>query len=473
VPAVLVEDFSLDSNLTLPGFDSSGAFLHTGSGVEIQSVASAPGAPISLPHVLSVFRVDNMTFPGQTVNFASVAANTAFGGGRVEFVGTLGTICYLSPGFPPPPSGTATVNPNGIGLQAPGNPAWVIVGTDPTVTGINIGQITEVRLSGGEIRFDDVTIDTGPPPTQFPPDAVDDSADGFVNTPVSIPVLANDSDPDGDPLTVTPGSLPISGTVELNDNGTPADPTDDFFVYTPLTNFVGTVTFTYSVDDGHGNVDHATVTVTIRQAGHVPDPCDPAQTAFQIMGTSADDVVRFAPEFIGSGHTVVLLNNTVVGRFLSASRVIFYGFEGDDDIGITNFPALYFGGPGNDIMTGGNQADVLVGGPGNDILLGRQGNDVLIGGTGFDLLFGGLGEDILIGGTTDHDDAPQALCTISDEWAGPGTRAARISNLTAGIGPGDIRLTSSTIHNDAMIDILAGGPANDWFPNLFFLDFPL
>ncbi len=476
VPATFIENFSLDSDPTMPGFDSSGVFQHNNAGAEIQSIASATGAPISLPHILSVFRFDNVTFPSLAVNHASVAVNTQFGGGRVDFVGALGTICYLSPGFSAPPAGTCTVNPNGITLPSPGNPAWVVVSSDSAFTGINIGQITEVRLSGGEIRFDDLTINTvaAPPPTQSPPNAVDDSVDTFVNTPVCIPVLANDSDPDGDPLTITIGSVPLHGTAVVNDNMTPSDPSDDCIVYTPAPGFVGTDTFTYMVDDGHGNTDLATVTATVRQAGFIADPCDPTQTAFQIMGTSGDDIVRFAPEFIGSGHTVVLLNNNVVGRFLSVSRIIFYGLEGNDDIGIANFPALYFGGPGNDIMTGGNQADVLVGGPGNDILLGRQGNDVLIGGAGIDVLLGGSDEDILIGGTTDYDDNVLALCAIIDEWGGPGSYAARRANLTSGIGPNsDIKLTALTIHDDAAIDILVGGFGDDWFPSRYLGDFVL
>jgi hypothetical protein len=471
VLAVFVEDFSLDSDPTQPGFDSSGAFQHNNSGAEIQSVSSAAGAPISLPHVLSVFRSDAVTFPGQAVQQASVAVNSLFGTGRVEFVGALGTLCYQSPGASPPPASCTVVNPGGIQLPGFGSAEWVVVGTDPAVTGISLGEITQVRLSGSEVRFDDLTIDTTVvvPPTQSPPEAVDDFVDAFVNTPIAIDVRANDSDPDGDPLTITLGSLPNTGTAEIKDNLTPGNPSDDYIEYRPLTNHVGIVTFTYMVDDGHGHTDGATVTVNVRPAGHITDPCDPTQTAFQILGTTGDDVVRFAPEFTGSGETVVILNNNVVGRFLSVSRIIFYGFEGNDDIGlstsaIANVPALYFGGPGDDIMTGGNRADVLVGGPGNDILIGRGGADVLIGGAGLDVLFGGGGEDLLIGGATDYDENVLALCAITDEWSRPAPLAERRGNLTSGIGPSsDIRLTTDTIDDDAAFDLLIGGPGADWF----------
>ena len=42
----------------------------------------------------------------------------------------------------------------------------------------------------------------------------------MVNTPVTVNVLANDSDPDGDPLTVTGAAAPAHGTAVVNANNT-------------------------------------------------------------------------------------------------------------------------------------------------------------------------------------------------------------------------------------------------------------
>jgi lysophospholipase L1-like esterase len=66
-----------------------------------------------------------------------------------------------------------------------------------------------------------------------------------------------DSDPDGDPLTVT--------AVGATDNGGAAiiNGTNDGVDYTPAVNFVGIETFTYTVSDGNGGSDQATVTVTV------------------------------------------------------------------------------------------------------------------------------------------------------------------------------------------------------------------
>ena len=74
------------------------------------------------------------------------------------------------------------------------------------------------------------------------------------DTPTTITVLGNDSDVDGDTLSVTSASDPANGTVVINPDGT--------IGYTPDADFTGTDTFTYTISDGNGGTDTATVTVT-------------------------------------------------------------------------------------------------------------------------------------------------------------------------------------------------------------------
>ena len=97
------------------------------------------------------------------------------------------------------------------------------------------------------------------------PDAVDDGAGTLINTPVPVDVLANDSDPDGDEISIigVDAVTAQGGTAVLNDNATPDDPTDDHIVYTPPFGFSGTDTFTYEIGDAYGGTDTATVTITI------------------------------------------------------------------------------------------------------------------------------------------------------------------------------------------------------------------
>jgi N-acetylneuraminic acid mutarotase len=90
------------------------------------------------------------------------------------------------------------------------------------------------------------------------PTAVDDSYEvqqDELLIVVAPGVLANDSDPDGDPLTVMLAAGPGNGSVTVNVDGS--------FTYMPDSGFVGADTFTYTVDDGRGGSATATVTITI------------------------------------------------------------------------------------------------------------------------------------------------------------------------------------------------------------------
>jgi subtilisin-like proprotein convertase family protein len=90
------------------------------------------------------------------------------------------------------------------------------------------------------------------------PVAANDNARTNKGTAVTIPVLANDTDADGDTLTVTGLVQPANGTVVINANGT--------VTYTPKANFVGTESFTYKASDGSSQSNTATVTIAINSA---------------------------------------------------------------------------------------------------------------------------------------------------------------------------------------------------------------
>ena len=87
-----------------------------------------------------------------------------------------------------------------------------------------------------------------------PPVAVDDSATTPEGAAVTISVLDNDSDADGDTLTVGSVTQGTHGSV-VNNGGD--------VTYNPDSGFSGTDSFTYTVSDGHGGTDRATVTVTV------------------------------------------------------------------------------------------------------------------------------------------------------------------------------------------------------------------
>ena len=107
-----------------------------------------------------------------------------------------------------------------------------------------------------------------------------DTATTARNTAVTIAVLANDHDPDGDALTLTDVTQPSSGTAVANVDGT--------VTYTPATNFSGTVSFTYQIDDGHGAAVWGAVTVNVGEPG-APVAC----FGFKPKKPEADSQVNF------------------------------------------------------------------------------------------------------------------------------------------------------------------------------------
>ena len=106
------------------------------------------------------------------------------------------------------------------------------------------------------IVIDDVKLLSNEP---IAPIANDDTATTNQTLPVTINILANDTDTDSelDLASVNITATPTNGTIQINPNGT--------IIYTPNSNFVGTDTFTYTVLDIDGLTSNpATVTVNVR-----------------------------------------------------------------------------------------------------------------------------------------------------------------------------------------------------------------
>ena len=117
-----------------------------------------------------------------------------------------------------------------------------------------------------------VTVTAAP---DAPPQPADDAASTPAGSPISIAPLANDTDPDGDPLAVSTWTQPASGTVACSASTC---------VYTPNTGFVGTDSFGYTVDDGRGGTASATVVVTVTPSGAPPPVGATADLTVDIIG---------------------------------------------------------------------------------------------------------------------------------------------------------------------------------------------
>ena len=122
-------------------------------------------------------------------------------------------------------------------------------------------------------------------------------------------VLKNDTDGNGDLLSVSLSSGPSNGTLTLNPNGR--------FTYTPNADFNGTNSFTYQASDGNGGFALAAVTLTVTAVNDAPVLTTPGtiavteDTATKISGISVADVD------VGTGTITVTLG--VLSGGLSAA----------------------------------------------------------------------------------------------------------------------------------------------------------
>ena len=124
---------------------------------------------------------------------------------------------------------------------------------DPNNANLPVGPVTTPIY---------LVADDGSDPVNDAPVAADDAA-ASAGAAVTVNVLANDSDADGDPLSLVSFTQGTNGTVTRDDGGTPGNQGDDKLVYTPGAGFSGTDSFTYTIEDGQGGSDTATVNVTV------------------------------------------------------------------------------------------------------------------------------------------------------------------------------------------------------------------
>ncbi len=166
------------------------------------------------------------------------------------------------------------------------------------------------------------------------PEAVNDTGftvkAGASRTFTAEQLLRNDTDADRDTLTLTQVGNASGGSVTKASNGA--------IVFQAAAGFNGQAQFDYTVTDGFGSSDTATVFISVQHGG--PD------TGLRLVGTNQRDTLT--------------------------------------------------GGSGADLFRGKDSNDVLIGGAGNDTfrIIGDDGRDRIVGGGGFDVLTGSAGNDV-------------------------------------------------------------------------------
>ncbi|WP_436800001.1 tandem-95 repeat protein [Vibrio parahaemolyticus] len=167
-----------------------------------------------------------------------------------------------------PANGTVSVNPDGSVTYTPNDNYQ---GTD---------SFTYIVTSGGVSESTTVSVDVTP--VNDAPVAKDDTAITDEDTPVTIDVLPNDNDIDGDKLSIQSASVPeVQGKVEI---------VDGKLVFTPAENFNGDAEITYTVTDGQ-LTDEAKVTVTVNPVNDAPTIKVDAVESITEDAVSTDTVV--------------------------------------------------------------------------------------------------------------------------------------------------------------------------------------
>ena len=142
----------------------------------------------------------------------------------------------------PPSNGSITVLPNGT------------IDYTPNVDFFGTDTFT-YTLADASGRTSTATVTVTVANVQDPPVANADSGSTPEDTTLpNINILANDSDPDMDPLTVTT-AVAANGTVVINADGT--------IDYTPNPGFNGTDTVNYTISDGNGGFASSTVLINV------------------------------------------------------------------------------------------------------------------------------------------------------------------------------------------------------------------
>ncbi len=220
---------------------------------------------------------------------------------------------------------------SGLSNQVTGVAEWHINADEPNALDYN-NNIQDAGESSSELRndtslyqidsfrssdHDPVLIGLNLVSSNLPPTAVSDSyttTEDAVLTIAAPGLLANDSDVDGDSLSVVEFTQTSNGIITVNPDGS--------FTYIPNVDFSGNDSFTYTIADSLGEISTTTVDITVTPFVNL------------IKGTSASE------------------------RLIGTNRAdIIKGLGGNDKL---------IGGDGNDVLVGGEGADKLTGGDGYD-----------------------------------------------------------------------------------------------------------
>jgi uncharacterized repeat protein (TIGR01451 family) len=185
-------------------------------------------------------------------------------------------------------------------------------------------------ITDGSGGTDTAVVTVTVTPVNDPPVAGNDARATPEDTPRNMTALLNnDGDVDGDPLTIVSFTQPSHGTTSCTATGC---------LYSPAPDFFGTDSFTYTVSDGNGGTDTATVTLTVTPVNDAPVAVDDARSTPEdtaiVVGVTGNDT-----DVEGNALTVVAHTPASFGTVSCAATTCTYtpgpDFNGADSFTYT------------------------------------------------------------------------------------------------------------------------------------------
>lgn len=302
----------------------------------------------------------------------------------------------------------------------------------------------------------DITVTGIAAPANLAPVANPDSAVVAEDGTVLIDVLANDTDPENDTLTLQSASAANGGSVAIV-NGR--------LRFAPLPDFFGTTTLTYNVTDGQGNVSQGTVTVDVAPVPDAPTAGDDSGVGFEtqydtafttgnVLDNDSDpdgDSLTISAVLTSGTHGVVTNNgdgtfdydpNGAFGELAAGQTAIdTFEYTVTDSTGGTDTATV-------EILISGTD-NVIIGGTTNEPLVGTDGNDLILNGTGQSVITLRDGLDAIHG-------APETF--FGDRIEGLGTNdrilfeEVELNRDAFGFAPGTLTVVGIDLDGDSAVD---------------------
>jgi hypothetical protein len=122
----------------------------------------------------------------------------------------------------------------------------------------------DYTISDGHGGTSTTSVDLAFNSVNHAPTAVFDSATASADTPLTLTattLISNDTDPDGDPLTLFSVQNANHGSIAMVGTNV---------VFTPTAGYTGAASFDYTISDGHGGMSTATVDLSVNPLNHAP-----------------------------------------------------------------------------------------------------------------------------------------------------------------------------------------------------------